>query len=345
MLHQFGVSLNPFHGLGFYFLGEGKKLKKPLFLGALILVLEVFLLPLFQAEAKAEQKKEASYGASFSSEGTLWRLDAENVPGLPRNYRTCDDAYRAIPPRYAKEASSRIPSRKGLSELHISGSSQYSEKGLDAVLAVLRKRTQGPIILVDLRQESHGFLNGMPVSWYGKRNWANRGKGHFAVLFDEARRIHALWGKDVTFVRLKTDKRPLSTVTVKAVQVLTEAELAAQKGVMYVRFTATDHLWPDAGEIERFRRFAANLPKDAWLHFHCVAGEGRTTAFMTMYDMLKNPDVPYEDIVLRQLRIGGVYTPFLGKGLSTWKKPYYREKKIGLEDFYQRLQDNQKISS
>ena len=83
-------------------------------------------------------------------------------------------------------------------------------------------------------------------------------------------------------------------MTVEAGQVLTEAELAAQKGVMYVRFTATDHLWPDAGEIERFRRFVKTLPKDAWLHFHCVAGEGRTTAFMTMYDMLKNPDVPYE---------------------------------------------------
>lgn len=267
--------------------------------------------------------------APFSYEGALWRLDAENAPGLPRNYRTCDDAYRAIPPRYAKEASSRIPSCKGLSELHISGSSQYSEKGLDAILADLRNRTQGPIVLVDLRQESHGFVNGMPVSWYGKRNWANRGKGHFAVLADEAQRIHALQGQDVTLVRLKTDKRSASTMTVEAGQVLTEAELAAQKGVMYVRFTATDHLWPDAGEIERFRRFVKTLPKDAWLHFHCVAGEGRTTAFMTMYDMLKNPDVPYEDIVLRQLRIGGVYTPFLGKGLSTWKKPYYRAKKRG----------------
>lgn len=152
---------------------------------------------------------------------------------------------------------------------------------------------------------------------------------------------HALQGQDVTLVRLKTDKRSASTMTVEAGQVLTEAELAAQKGVMYVRFTATDHLWPDAGEIERFRRFVKTLPKDAWLHFHCVAGEGRTTAFMTMYDMLKNPDVPYEDIVLRQLRIGGVYTPFLGKGLSTWKKPYYRAKKRGLEAFYRKLHKTQ----
>lgn len=102
---------------------------------------------------------------------------------------------------------------------------------------------------------------------------------------------------------------------------------------MYVRFTATDHLWPDAGEIERFRRFAANLPKDAWLHFHCVAGEGRTTAFMTMYDMLKNPDVPYEDIVLRQLRIGGVYTPFWGRGFQRGRSPIIGKRKLGWKIF------------
>ena len=315
-------------------------LKKVPFLLMLSASLIAFSAPLPCVRAK-EAPKSVPLEAPFSYEGALWRLDAENAPGLLRNYRTCDDAYRAIPPRYAKEASSRIPSCKGLSELHISGSSQYSEKGLDAILADLRNRTQGPIVLVDLRQESHGFVNGMPVSWYGKRNWANRGKGHFAVLADEAQRIHALQGQDVTLVRLKTDKRSASTMTVEAGQVLTEAELAAQKGVMYVRFTATDHLWPDAGEIERFRRFVKTLPKDAWLHFHCVAGEGRTTAFMTMYDMLKNPDVPYEDIVLRQLRIGGVYTPFLGKGLSTWKKPYYRAKKRGLEAFYRKLHKTQ----
>ena len=59
----------------------------------------------------------------------------------------------------------------------------------------------------------------MPVSWYGKWNWANRGKGHFAVLADEAQRIHALQGQDVTLVRLKTDKRSASTMTVEAGQV------------------------------------------------------------------------------------------------------------------------------
>lgn len=102
-------------------------LKKVPFLLMLSASLIAFSAPLPCVRAK-EAPKSVPLEAPFSYEGALWRLDAENAPGLPRNYRTCDDAYRAIPPRYAKEASSRIPSCKGLSELHISGFSQYSEK-------------------------------------------------------------------------------------------------------------------------------------------------------------------------------------------------------------------------
>ena len=32
------------------------------------------------------------------------------------------------------------------------------------------------MLIVDLRQESHGFLNGNAISWYGTRNAANEGK-------------------------------------------------------------------------------------------------------------------------------------------------------------------------
>lgn len=176
-------------------------------------------------------------------------------------------------------------------------------------------------------------MNGMPVSWYGKRNWANREKGHFAVLADEAQRIHALQGQDVTLVRLKTDKRSASTMTVEAGQVLTEAELAAQKGVMYVRFTATDHLWPDAGEIERFRRFVKTLPKDAWLHFHCVAGEGRTTAFMTMYDMLKIPMSPMRILSCASCGLAASIRLFSERAFQRGKSPITGQRRGGLKRF------------
>ena len=43
----------------------------------------------------------------------------------------------------------------------------------------------------------------------------------------------------------------------------------------------------------------------SWLHFHCLAGYGRTATFMAIYDMMKNPDVGLSDIVYRQSMTGG----------------------------------------
>lgn len=39
--------------------------------------------------------------------------------------------------------------------------------------------------------------------------------------------------------------------------------------------------------IDEFIKLYKSLPKDAWLHFHCEAGKGRTTTFLAMYDMMK----------------------------------------------------------
>lgn len=44
--------------------------------------------------------------------------------------------------------------------------------------------------------------------------------------------------------------------------------------------------------------------------FHCEAGEGRTTAYMAMYDMMKNPDVSLKDILYRQHLLGGNYVAY-----------------------------------
>ena len=45
----------------------------------------------------------------------------------------------------------------------------------------------------------------------------------------------------------------------------------------------------------------------SWLHFHCMAGIGRTGIYMCFYDMMKNPGVPYEDILARQTWLGSSY--------------------------------------
>lgn len=131
-------------------------------------------------------------------------------------------------------------------------------------------------------------------------------------------------------------------MTVRRVQ--TEQELAESKGVHYVRLANTDHLWPTPDEIDRFLAFVRTLPDDAWLHFHCEAGAGRTTAYMVMYDMMKNPDVSYRDIVYRQYEIGGNYTPHdvSRPKRGDWKGPYYHEKHEMVSLFYQYVQDQTK---
>ena len=49
---------------------------------------------------------------------------------------------------------------------------------------------------------------------------------------------------------------------------------------------------------------------NSWLHFHCQAGKSRTGIFMAIYDMMKNPNVPFEDIMLRHAMTGSSYFPY-----------------------------------
>ena len=78
----------------------------------------------------------------------------------------------------------------------------------------------------------------------------------------------------------------------------TEKELTRELGIRYVRIPATDHIWPDPDTIDQMIALYRRLPKDSWLHFHCEAGKGRTTAFMAMYDMMRNK--PVEESILQR---------------------------------------------
>src|SRR5699024_9236360 len=87
---------------------------------------------------------------------------------------------------------------------------------------------------------------------------------------------------------------------------ITEKDLVEQEGLNYLRYCVTDHHKPDNKVVDQFVEFAKNIPESMWLHFHCRGGVGRTTTFMTIYDMMKNAEnLRYEDILERQQLIGG----------------------------------------
>ena len=65
--------------------------------------------------------------------------------------------------------------------LHISGSPQFSEQSLIKMLPQM----QGEVWIVDLRRESHGFVDGLPVSWYFIQNKSNVGLSLDEILIKE----------------------------------------------------------------------------------------------------------------------------------------------------------------
>jgi protein-tyrosine phosphatase len=72
-----------------------------------------------------------------------------------------------------------------------------------------------------------------------------------------------------------------------------------------------DHLLPSDADVDRFVALVRDLKPDAWLHFHCRAGSGRTTTFLVLYDMLRNADhLSAAEIVARQAAVPTHYDLF-----------------------------------
>lgn len=239
-------------------------------------------------------------------------LNSENGPHLPRHFR--------------KEEA-----------LQASGSGQFSENGLKAILEQLPKNR--PITIVDLRQESHGFVNGTAVSWYATRDAANVGRSLQEIETDEAERLQCLLKeKNITVQRIlsKPEDRIEKSQALPfiAETVMTEKQLTEKYKVGYIRIPVTDHLPPTEEQLNRFREFVNNLPPQTWLHFHCEAGEGRTTTFLTLYDILRTgKKEPLDAIIRRQYEMGGIdlrEPPSQG----SWKYPYAIQREKVVEKFY-----------
>jgi hypothetical protein len=229
----------------------------------------------------------------------VWDVAAADRTGLPRNFRTTSD------PIKSKDAHS--PNMIGLAELHASGSGEFTESNLSAMLPKLH----GRVTIFDLRQEDHVFVNGEPISWYATNNWANVGKTNEAISASEAARVAAIQHGSILSlsdakVKKGGDASSVETITVSRVG--TEQDIVTAAGASYRRITVSDHARPLDIEVDRFVADVRSLPADAWAHFHCRAGKGRTTTFMALYDMLRNANkASIEDIVQRQSLLIGDY--------------------------------------
>jgi len=253
---------------------------------------------------------------------------------LPKNFRKADSPFKATIGPY--------PTRLGLDNLRMSGSGQFSKDTLKKAIQTL----PGKIWIVDLRKESHGFVNGIPISWYTDGNQGNVDESDDNIQRQEEMLFSDLNKQSSILVNKILEKKDgviqkTHEYKINMVKAQTENSLINDFNLRYLRLGIPDHRRPQDAEVDVFLDFVKSLPQDAWLYFHCRGGKGRSTTAMTMFDILHNADqVSLEDIVLRQSLIGGSDLFKISDEFEdAWKRDAAVERKNFITRFYQYVKD------
>lgn len=275
------------------------------FVGILTLLAALFL---FVSAAAAESEFEPCF--RFDSGLNAWQEPLKNVRFLTRGVYTLTPMDPELAEKFGVDRD-YMPDTKGMDTLNISGSAVFSGNHFRELAERLRELADGKEIwVVDCRIEGHALVNGISVSWYGDRNWANKGMTLVEAEEDERIRFGSLEGSVIT-VYAVSDNVKGESVEMEVTSVMSEKELVENEGFHYLRLPCQDHSWPYEEAVDQFIGFVQTIDTDrTWLHFHCHAGKSRTAIFMAIYDMMKNPDVPFEDIMLRHAMTGSNYLPY-----------------------------------
>lgn len=231
----------------------------------------------------------------------------------------------------------------GLSDMWVSGSGAVSAKGYKQIAKNIDKATNGKvknIVDLDLREETHGFLNNNAITLTDMDNWINLGKTYQQSLADEQNwlqtiALQARIDNVLTSDQLKAGKFT-EGVNVPVENIQSEQQLVEQYGFEYHRLTTSDHMAPRVDDVDRFVALVDSLPSRTWLHMHCRGGDGRSTTYLAMFDMLKNADkVSFNDIIKRQASVDPNYDLSDVSGKNPKYSKYYLERYQFMMHFYQ----------
>lgn len=253
---------------------------------------------------------------------------------MPNNFRTMQSPFRQLP------GCDIQPSREGLNEMQLSGSSYFSENEFREMMKQLPSKR---VVVLDLRAESHGYLNEDGVSWYSAYKAANRGLSSIEINQVEKGLLVDDRNKMVSVAALAKDKSVSATTEMEVNSAITEREFVETQQIKYYRLPVVDYDAPSYANVDEFLDFYKNLPTDTWIHAHCEAGEGRTTMFLSMIDMLHNArKLDYDVIMTRQVLLGGQ-----DLRISTSKDPIKQEgyvrRALFTRQFYEYAKSNPKM--
>jgi hypothetical protein len=150
------------------------------------------------------------------------------------------------------------------------------------------------LYLVDLREESHLYFGKHAVSWYADKDFANVGQTLAWIVADEAARAAINAQRETQIFCINEDDQgnvaPTGYRELFVESTATEEQVAAQMSPSfrpnYMRIPVTDHCMPSTEALKRFVNFCYGLNSDEWVHCHCHGGDGRTTTFLTLFDMV-----------------------------------------------------------
>jgi len=264
----------------------------------------------------------------------LPNLEDANTESLPLHFRSTEFPNGA-----------HIIDATGLKNLHLSGGGQFSKQGLHAI----QKKIPGLAYVIDLRREPHVFLNdGIPISIFGvPHDWSNTcPKEKFLAQKNMVIFLRAHQGQLLDFgINDDATNAPQKIFSLPIHQIQTEAELTQAAGVKYEHIGVIDHEAPSTEEINAFVNLVKTIPPGTSIYLHCHAGQGRTSTFMMMYDIIRNAkQVSFNNIAQRQIALGGVdllnisqfdsYNDIYKKGPAIIRAQF-------LKDFYNYCKNNQ----
>ena len=202
--------------------------------------------------------------------------DSDSRTGLP-------DRYRDIP------------------NLNISGSAQFTK---EQVINIKNSINKTDICIIDLRQESHGLVNNYAISFFNRYKDLNNGFTAEEAIKTENSLLNKIKIKENLNI-YKKNGLLFKEVTVNFVS--NESSIVINSGMQYKRYAVKDNFAPDPKTVDEFVEFIKTKPLNLHLHFHCDAGEGRTTSFMSMYQIMMNStELSLDQILTYQYNIGGV---------------------------------------
>jgi len=266
---------------------------------------------------------------------------------LPKRFRTTHDKPKEV-------TDAKI--LQGLDTVNASGSAQFLTDTLPPMITELHKiagQKAIDITIVDLRMESHCFINGVAYFWYEQPHddliyaGYNVDKTAHEIEHDEATRIsHLKKSKESVkaFYPSKKEDYPnhYDHENYKKFAVETignEKDLVTQHGLHYFRMPILDFHSPSIEQIDAFLAFYRKHHKSTWFHFHCAGGAGRTTTLLAFADMLKNAKtVDLATIIKRQELLGG--KNIMKVSGSDAKKAIKEKKAQDIQNFYDYCKEN-----